>query len=38
MKCFHAKKKPYRAFTKNLINQILNTFSSDYIVTWTVYK
>ena len=38
MKCFHAKKKSFRAFTKNLINQILNTLSYDYIVTWTVYK
>ena len=33
MKCVHAKKKAYRAFTKNLINQILNTLSFDNIVT-----
>ena len=32
MKCVHAKKKSYKAFTKNLINQILNTLSFDHIV------
>ena len=32
MKCVHAKKKSYRAFTENLINQILNTLSFDHIV------
>ena len=38
MKQVHAKKKSYRAFTKNLINQILNTLSFDHVVTWTIYK
>ena len=38
MKCVYAKKKSYGVFTKNLINQILNTLSFGHIVTWTVYK
>ena len=38
IKCVQAKKISYGAFTKNLINQTLNTRSFDHTVTWTVYK
>ena len=38
IKCVHAKKISYGAFTKNPINQTLNTLSFDYTVTYTVYK
>ena len=38
IKCVHAKKRSYRAFTKNPFNQTLNTLSFDHTVTWAVYK
>ena len=38
IKSVHAKKRSYEAFTKNLINQTLNTLSFDNTVSWTVYK
>ena len=38
IKCVHAKKRSYGAFTKNLINKTLNNLSFDHTVTWTVYK